>query len=69
MSNDFPSYKNNAPVCYQDCSIPLWYVKVCSKVAKSKIHMWQKEKLEPVCCKKWPQKVPDQLLVCGIGEL
>jgi hypothetical protein len=25
--------------------------------------------LEPVCCKKQQEKVPDQLLVCGIGEL
>ena len=25
--------------------------------------------LEPVCCKKQQKKVPDQLLVCGIGEL
>ena len=25
--------------------------------------------LEPVCCKKQPKKVPDQLLVCGIGDL
>ena len=25
--------------------------------------------LEPVCCKKQQKKVPDQLLVCRIGEL
>ena len=25
--------------------------------------------LEPVCCKKQQKKVPDQLLVCGIGDL
>ena len=25
--------------------------------------------LEPVCCKKQQKKVPDQLLVCGIGYL
>ena len=25
--------------------------------------------LEPVCCKKQQKKVPDQLLVCGIGHL
>ena len=27
------------------------------------------ETLEPVCCKKQQKKVPDQLLVCGIGDL
>ena len=25
--------------------------------------------LEPVCCKKRQKKVPDQFLVCGIGDL
>ena len=25
--------------------------------------------LEPVCCKKQQKKVPDQLQVCGIGDL
>ena len=25
--------------------------------------------LEPVCCKKQQKKVPDQLMVCGIGDL
>ena len=25
--------------------------------------------LEPVCCKKQQKEVPDQLLVCGIGNL
>ena len=25
--------------------------------------------IEPVCCKKQQKKVPDQLLVCGIGDL
>ena len=25
--------------------------------------------LEPVCCKKQQKKIPDQLLVCGIGDL
>ena len=25
--------------------------------------------LKPVCCKKQQKKVPDQLLVCGIGDL
>ena len=24
-------------------------------------------RLEPVCCKKQQKKVPDQLLLCGIG--
>ena len=24
--------------------------------------------LEPVCCKKQQKKIPDQLLVCGIGD-
>ena len=40
--------------------------------------VWEKEvtetklvvlKLEPVCCKKQQKKVPDQLLVCRIGNL
>ena len=26
-------------------------------------------KLEPVCCKKRQKIVPDQLLVCGVGDL
>ena len=25
--------------------------------------------LKPICCKKQQKKVPDQLLVCGIGDL
>ena len=24
--------------------------------------------LEPVCCKKWQKIVPDELLVCGVGD-
>ena len=28
-----------------------------------------KELLEPVCCMKQGKKVPDQLLVCRIGDL
>ena len=26
-------------------------------------------RLEPICCKNQQKKVPDQLLVCGIGDL
>ena len=36
-----------------------------------KMKIWRLLKCgwEPVCCKKQQKKVPDQLLVCGIGDL
>ena len=32
-------------------------------------HIFDYQVLELVCCKKQQKQVPDQLLVCGIGEL
>ena len=41
--------------------LSLW---TCAFISKK----YQIKKLEWVCCKKTQKKVPDQLLVCGVGE-
>ena len=42
--------------------------KVPNKLVKI-INKQVKIPLEPVCCKKRQKIVPDQLLVCGVGDL
>ena len=39
------------------------------QIEKEKYFKREFQKLEPVCCKKRQKIVPDQLLVCGVGDL
>jgi hypothetical protein len=45
-----------------------WYENETIEKCISKVTD-NKKLLEPVCCKKQQQKVPDQLLFCRIGDL
>ena len=46
----------------KDCEIPWDLLQINGLLRRI-------TELEPVCCKKKEKKVPDQLLVCGIGDL
>ena len=49
-------------------SIQFWSTVICVNKMRTAAAV-RTQKLEPVCCKKQQKKVPDQLLVCGIGNL
>ena len=50
-------------VCSADAAVALLASKVLIFKSLSELSL-----LEPICCKKRQKIVPDQLLVCGVGD-
>ena len=64
--SDSPGYIGEV---FAESTLLLYVVKICMSDHPLKNAARHFYLLEPVCCKKQQKKVPDQLLVCGIGDL